>query len=423
MNIPKLSQKRIVIVGGGFAGLKLARTLDSAKYQVVLLDKYNYHTFQPLLYQVATAGLEPDSIAYPIRKAFIGKENFYFRVGALLSIQPDQNKIETSIGPLDYDYLVLAMGSATNYYGNAQIEALSMPMKSVPEALDLRSLILQNFEASLLTADLAERERLMNYVIVGGGPTGVELSGALSELKKHVLPNDYPDLDIRRMTVHLVQGADRLLPGMSAKSSAEALKFLKSMDVEVWLDHHVLGYDGREVRTDKAVIQAGTVVWAAGVRGAMVPGLPDQAYERGRYAVDRHHRIAGCRGIFALGDIALMHEKPGDFGHPQVAQAAIQQAKNLSRNLNRGEDEKSWKAFSYQDKGSMATIGRNRAVVDIGRFHSKGLIAWYLWMFVHLVTLVGFKNRLVALTNWTVSYLRYDKGIRLIIRPFKRKEV
>jgi len=423
MNVPKVSQPRVVIVGGGFAGLKLARSLRSDRYQIVLIDKNNYHTFQPLLYQVATAGLEPDSIAYPIRKAFIGKENFYFRVANAIEVKPEEKVLETTIGPIDYDYLILAMGSSTNYYGNAQIEALSMPMKSVPEALNLRSLILQNFEASLLTDDLTERERLMNYVIVGGGPTGVELAGALSELKKHVLPNDYPDLDIRRMTVHLVQGADRLLPGMSVKSSTEAFDFLKKMEVEIWIDHQVLGYDGKAVRTDKAVIQAGTVIWAAGVRGAILPGFPNEAYARGRYVVDRYHRIEGCHRVFALGDIAFMQEGVNHPGHPQVAQAAIQQAVNLSKNLNRGIDEKLWKPFTYKDKGSMATIGRNKAVVDIGRFHSKGLIAWYLWMFVHLVTLVGFKNRMVALMNWMVSYVRYDKGIRLIIRPFERKTV
>ncbi|MBI1315640.1 NAD(P)-binding protein [bacterium] len=421
MNVPKVSLERVVVVGGGFAGLKFAKTLDSRKFQVVLIDKNNYHTFQPLLYQVATAGLEPDSIAYPLRKAFSGKPNFFFRVGTVQSINPAARRIETSIGSLDYDHLVLAMGSSTNYYGNAQIEALSMPMKSVPEALNLRSLMLQNFEASLLTADLEERERLMDYVIVGGGPTGVELAGALSELRKHVLPNDYPDLDIRRMSVHLIQGGDRILPGMSEKSSKHALNYLKKLGVEVWLDHRVVGYDGQVVHTDKTAIPAGTVIWAAGVKGAAIEGLPSESVVQGRYKVDEFNRIEGCAQIYALGDIALMQKSPDDRGHPQVAQAAIQQARNLGRNLNRGTDPALWKPFAYKDKGSMATIGRNCALVDIGSFHAKGPIAWYLWMFVHLVTLVGFRNRLVALTNWISSYVRYDKGIRLIIRPFERK--
>jgi NADH dehydrogenase len=420
LNIPESSLRRVVIVGAGFAGLALAKKLSKKQFQVVLLDKHNYHTFQPLLYQVATAGLEPDSIAYPVRKVFSHRSNLFFRMTEVHSIDPLKKQVYTSIGELEFDELIIATGSKTNYFGNSKIEKFSMPMKTVPEALDLRSLILQNFEASLLTQDLKERERLMNYAIVGGGPTGVELAGALAELKKHVLPNDYPDLDIRRMSIHLIQADDRLLPGMSEASSKEALKFLKSMGVEVWLSTFVKDYDGQEVITQKQKIPSQTLIWAAGVTGAFPSGFPEDSIVKGRLLVDAFNEIKGLKSIYAVGDVALMEEGTEKSGHPMVAQVAIQQANNLVENLLKSDDRTKWKPFKYKDKGSMATIGRNKAVVDIGKWHTKGSFAWILWMFVHLIALVGFRNRLVALTNWSMNYWSYDRGIRLIIRPFNR---
>lgn len=421
MNIPETSAQRVVIIGAGFAGLELTKRLSRGDFQVVLIDKHNYHTFQPLLYQVASAGLEPDSIAYPVRKVFGNKKNVFFRMAEVQKVDASSKKISTSIGELKYDKLVIATGSQTNYFGNSQIEKFSMPMKTVPEALNLRSLILQNFESSLLTNDLKERERLMNYVIVGGGPTGVELAGALAELKKHVLPHDYPDLDLRRMSIHLLEAGPKLLAGMSSKSSDGALQFLKKMGVDVWLDTMVKDYDGETVSTSKEDIPSQTLIWAAGVRGEFPAGIDAESISRGRIAVDQYSRVNGQEDVFALGDVAMMEEGTDGRGHPMVAQVAIQQAKNLAKNLKKFSDGSNWKAFVYHDKGSMATIGRNKAVVDVGKWHNKGSFAWIIWMFIHLVALVGFRNRLVALTNWSLNYFSYDRGIRLIIRPFSRK--
>src|SRR5690606_21186119 len=273
MNIPDINLKRIVVIGGGFGGLRLAKKLSTKDYQVVLLDKHNYHAFQPLLYQVATAGLEPDSIANAIRQVFAGKENFYFRIANVDEINTSNQTISTHIGSIHYDYLVIATGSDTNYYGNKNSERYAIPMKSIPGALDLRSLLLQNLEKALLTNDLDERSRLMNYVIVGGGPTGVELAGAMGELKKHVLPHDYPDLDIRRMNVHLIQGADRLLPTMSQNASDKAFTYLKDLGVQVWFNMMVKDYDGNVITTDKRPFEATTLIWAAGVKGSLIPGI------------------------------------------------------------------------------------------------------------------------------------------------------
>lgn len=397
-----------------------SKTVEKQTFSGCLLDKHNYHTFQPLLYQVATAGLEPDSIAYPIRKIFKNQENFFFRMCTANSIDSAQKTVETSLGSLHYDYLVIATGSDTNYFGNKKIEALAMPMKTVPEALNLRSLILQNFEDSLLTADLKEQEGLMNYVIVGGGPTGVELAGALAELKNHVLPNDYPDLDIRKMNIHLVEASGSLLAAMSKQSQEKSAKFLKNLGVQVWLNTLVKDYDGKVVETNKKAIPTKTLIWAAGVKGNIIKGLPEQDYKNGRYLVNEFNKLQSVDCVFAIGDVALMGTQAKPKGDPMVAQTAIQQGALLAKNLQRIVQGKKTKAFSYNDKGSMATVGRNLAVVDIGGVRFQGAFAWFIWMFIHLIALVGFRNRLIALNNWLVNYFSYDKGIRLIIRPFKR---
>lgn len=420
LNIPETNLPRVVIIGCGFGGLTLAKQLKNKPFQVVLLDKHNYHTFQPLLYQVATAGLEPDSIAYPIRKIFKNQENFFFRMCTANGIDSAQKTVETSLGSLHFDYLVIATGSDTNYFGNKKIEALAMPMKTVPEALNLRSLILQNFEDSLLTADLKEQEGLMNYVIVGGGPTGVELAGALAELKNHVLPNDYPDLDIRKMNIHLVEASGSLLAAMSKQSQEKSAKFLKNLGVQVWLNTLVKDYDGKVVETNKKAIPTKTLIWAAGVKGNIIKGLPEQDYKNGRYLVNEFNKLQSVDCVFAIGDVALMETQTKPKGDPMVAQTAIQQGALLAKNLQRIVQGKKTKAFSYNDKGSMATVGRNLAVVDIGGVRFQGAFAWFIWMFIHLIALVGFRNRLIALNNWLVNYFSYDKGIRLIIRPFKR---
>lgn len=423
MNIPDINLKRIVIIGGGFGGLRLAKKISTKHYQVVLLDKHNYHTFQPLLYQVATAGLEPDSIAHAIRQIFAKKQNFFFRIAEVQRIDTEKQLIESNIGPLHYDYLVIATGSDTNYYGNQNIEKNAMPMKTIPEALDLRSLMLQNLEAALLTNDLDERYRLMNYVIVGGGPTGVELAGAMGELKKHILPSDYPDLDIRRMNVHLIQGGDRLLPSMSKHASDNALKYLEQLGVQVWFGMTVKDYDGKIITTDKRPFEATTLIWAAGVKGSLIPGIEGDGVIAGnRYVVNEFNQIKGFENVFAIGDVAIMMSEKNPKGHPMVAQVAIQQGKLLAKNLLNLKENKPLVPFTYWDKGSMATIGRNKAVVDLPKWKFAGWFAWIVWMFVHLVSLVGFRNKMVALMNWIVQYFQYNKSVRLIIRPYKGKK-
>jgi NADH dehydrogenase len=421
LNIPKTNSLRVVIIGGGFAGLNLAKSLKRKGMQVVMLDKHNYHTFQPLLYQVATAGLEPDSIAYPIRNIFRSFPDFYFRMAKAEKIDANNKILHTNIGILNFDKLVIATGSETNYFGMDEIEKMSMPMKTVPEALDLRSLILQNFEAASLTTDLKERERLMNFVIVGGGPTGTELAGALAELKSHVLPNDYPDLDFRRMSIHLVEMAGKVLPPMSESSSKHALDYLKKLGVQVWLNTAVKGYDGKTVSTDKSQLPASTLIWAAGVKGSIIPGLVEKEdFDRGRYVVNEVNQVGKHEDIFALGDVAGMNTKAYPKGHPMLAQVAIQQGQNLAKNLVRLEKKLKLKPFSYNDLGSMATVGRNKAVVELyNKIMLKGFAGWAVWMLVHLLSLVGFRNRLVVLLNWFVNYFSYDRKIRLIIRPFE----
>lgn len=423
MNIPATNIPRVVIIGAGFAGMNFARRLNTSKMQIVLINKTNYHTFQPLLYQVATAGLEPDSIAHGVRSLFKKEKHFFFRIAHITRIDTEKQMIFSDIGELAYDYLVIATGSETNYYGNANIEKYAMPMKTVPEAINMRSLIIQNLEEALLTNDLEERNSLMNFVIVGGGPTGVELAGAFAELKTHILPTDYPDLDIRRMNVHLIQADSRLLIGMSEKAAEKALKYLEKMDVTVWFNTIVKDYDGRNVVTNHLSFNATTLIWTAGVKGSLIEGLPQESIVGGRFSVDAYHEIKHCKNIFAIGDVACMTDEKYPKGHPMVAQVAIQQGRNLARNINRKViANKPFKPFKYKDKGSMATVGRNKAVADLAGTTFTGWIAWIIWMFVHLVSLVGFRNKIVALVNWIIQYFQYNKGVRLIIRPYKKPE-
>ena len=419
LNIPMTNLPRVVIVGAGFAGINLAKGLDSSKMQVILLNKTNYHSFQPLLYQVATAGLEPDSIAHSVRSIFKKENHFYFRIADVQKIDATQNILITDLGSISYDHLVIATGSETNYYGNANIQKYSMAMKTVPEAINMRSLIIQNLEAALLTNDLEERNSLMNFVIVGGGPTGVELAGAFAELKRHVLPTDYPDLDIRRMNVHLIQAMPSLLVGMSEKSGEKAKKYLEKMGVTIWFDTIVSDYDGVNVKTNKQNFQTRTLIWTAGVKGAIIEGLPQESQAGGRFLVNEYSEVKGLTNIYAIGDIACMVSEKYPKGHPMVAQPAIQQGRLLAKNITRKLKNKSLKPFVYWDKGSMATVGRNKAVVDLGKMRFSGWFAWLLWMFIHLAFLVGFRNKIVALVNWIIQYFQYNKGVRLIIRPYK----
>ncbi|BAM99721.1 NAD(P)/FAD-dependent oxidoreductase [Blattabacterium cuenoti] len=426
MNIPRVNNlKRVVIIGAGFAGLQVAKKLRRDKFQVVLIDKNNYHTFQPLLYQVATAGLEPDSIAHSIRNIIKKTKNFFFRLTIVHYINTKKQKIYTSVGNLSYDYLIMATGSVTNYFGNKNIESFALPMKSIPEALNLRSLILQDFESALLTKDEKKKVRLMTFVIVGGGPTGVELAGALAEMKKYVLPHDYPDLDIQHMNIHLLQATSRLLDGMSKKSAKQAYKNLKELGVIIWLNSLVKDYNGEIVFMEKnQKIESSNVIWAAGVKGAIINGFLKEDIKGNRILVDNNLKTIRYKNIFAIGDVAFMNTNQHyPNGHPMTAQPAIQQGNCLAKNLNCFLDDNiKMKPFIYKNLGSMATIGRNKAVCDFPYLKLKGFLAWIVWMFVHLVSLVGFRNRVIALTNWIIQYFHYHKSVRLIIRPFHRKK-
>lgn len=425
INVPQVKVPRVVIIGCGFGGLELAKKLADAPVQVVLIDKNNYHTFQPLLYQVSTAGLEADSIAYPIRKIFKGQKNFHFRLGMVQEIVTAENTIKTSIGELKYDYLVIATGSTTNYFGNKDFERYAMPMKSVTEALNLRSLILQNFEKALLTTDIKEQEALMTYVVVGGGPTGVELAGALCELKKHVLPNDYPELDFRKMRVLLVENGGELLQAMNDTNRKRAVTYLEELGCEVWLNTGVAKYDGTtvETRTGKQ-LHTNALIWAAGIKPVLINGLkPECINPRGRIIIDDYCRVSGYENIFAIGDVAIMVQADYPNGHPQIAPVAIQQAQLLASNIKKTLKQWTLDKFLYFDKGTMATVGRNRAVVEVGKLTFGRFMGWLAWMGLHLMLLVGFRNKIVVFINWLWNYINYDRNIRLIIRPFKREDV
>jgi NADH dehydrogenase len=426
MNIPKTDKPRVVIVGGGFGGIQLARLLAKAPVQVVLFDRNNYHTFQPLLYQVSTAGLEPDSIAFPLRKVFNKQRNMFFRWGEVQRIIPETNTIETSIGELEYDYLVFASGSTTNFFGMKTVADNAMPMKTVSEALNLRSTILQAFEEATLTDDTKERQELMTFVVVGGGPTGVETAGALAELKKHVLQHDFPELDLRLMRIYLLEASPRLLNGMSDVAGEKAVQFLQQLGVNVLLGAAVKDYDGSAIKLqDGSAITSKTLIWAAGVVGEMPQGLDKSVIQRGnRIKVDAYNRVEGHANIFAIGDVAAMPGTDERFpnGHPMVAPVAMQQGQLLARNFPKLLAGQELEAFRYFDKGSMATVGRNKAVVDIHKVRFQGWLAWVAWLGLHLLMLVGFRNKLIVLTNWVWNYISYDRGTRLIVRPFKKKK-
>ena len=422
INIPDSKLPRVVIVGAGFAGLTLARQLAKSNFQVVLLDKNNYHQFQPLFYQVAMAGLEPSSIAFPLRKAFQKRKNVFVRVAKVIGVNTATQELETSLGNLEYDYLVLAYGVDTNFFGNENLQKHTIPMKSVSEALYLRNAILNDYEKAVTTTDYKIRQGLIDIVIVGGGPTGVEVAGALAEMKKYILPKDYQELDCDEIDIYLIQSGPRLLKGMSDEAGESARKFLEELGVKVILNKRVKDFDGAYVQMDDGTeIQANKVIWAAGIRARKIEGIPETAWVWGnRLQVNRFNQLAGQENIFALGDLAYMEEEAYPKGHPQVAQVAIQQAKNLANNLRGEARKRPWKDFTYKDLGSMATIGRNRAVVDLSRARFQGFFAWLIWLLVHLYALIGVKNRLFVFINWVWNYFTYDQSLRLIIRPHRR---
>lgn len=414
INIPESSQKRIVIIGAGFAGLAFLNKMKKSDYQLVLIDKNNYHQFQPLFYQVAMAGLEPSSISFPLRKAYQGCDNVFIRVAEVKQIIPSDKKVITNLGYVNYDILVLAHGAKTNFFGNVPLEEMTYGLKSVSESLALRNAILSDYEKALTERDYDKRQGLIDMVIVGGGPTGVELAGALAEMKSFILPKDYRELDNKEVDIYLVQSGDKLLQGMSEKSSIKAREFLEKIGVNVLTNTRVVDYDGSMVTMkDGKQIRAGKVVWAAGITGNKIEGiLQKDCNNRNRLNVDRFHKVIEYEDIYALGDISYMEEPSYPEGHPQVAQVALQQGRNLANNMLKSKA----KQFSYKDKGSMATIGRNKAVVDLPAFSFTGFIAWMMWLFVHLFAIIGVKNKLFVFINWLWNYFTYDQSLRLILK-------
>lgn len=429
INIQRNQKKRVVIVGGGLGGLRLAEDLYGSGMQVVLIDKNNFHQFPPLIYQIASAGIDPSSISFPFRQIFRKRKDFYFRMAEARMVDTEKKILQTSIGKIDYDYLVLAAGATTNFFGNKNIEEWAIPMKTVPEAMGLRNALLSNLERALTCATEEERQELLNVVIVGGGATGVEIAGALAEMRRYVIPYDYPDMDSSLMHIYLIEAGDRLLAGLSQESSQKAYEFLKSMGVDIQFGKMVTDYrDHKVVMKDGTEIPTRTFLWVSGIRANAMPGIDESHFGRGfRFKVDEYNHIPGVEDVFVIGDQCLQTSDAAyPNGHPQVAQVAIQQAKNLAKNLkliDHGADSSELTAFRYKNLGSMATIGRNKAVVEIGKFRSQGFFAWVLWLVVHLRSILGVKNKMMVLLNWLWKYVSYNDSIRMITYATKPREV
>lgn len=418
-NIKRNEQRRVVVVGGGLGGLKLVSSLRDTDFQVVLVDKNNYNQFPPLIYQVASAGLEPSNISFPFRRLFQGWKNFFFRMAEVQHIDTEEKAIKTSIGTIHYDDLVLAAGATTNFFGNKNIEASALPMKSVSESMRLRNTILQNLERAETEDNEARKQALMNIAIVGGGPSGVEIAGVLAEMKQTILPRDYPDLDTSCMHIYLINATPRLLGAMSERSSCEAEKALKELGVEVMTNCMVTDYVDKElVLKDGQRISAETVIWVSGIKANNIDGIPTESIgHAGRILVDRFNRVKGLKDVYAIGDQCIVEgDEAYSYGHPQLAQVAIQQARTLAKNLIRQEKGETEQPFSYHNLGTMATIGRKKAVVEIGKLKFGGFFAWLLWLIVHLRSILGVKNKTIVFLNWMWSYMNYKQSLRLILK-------
>lgn len=420
---------KIVIIGGGFGGLRLARKLmNKPSVEVLLVDRFNYHQFQPLFYQVATSGLDASNISFPFRKVFQNSKNVRYQMGSVKEIDTHAKTIKVDEEIIIYEALIIATGADTNFFGNENVEKHSFPMKSTVEALQIRHRLLSNFEEATTTDDPLEREKLMNIVIAGGGPTGVELSGAIAELRNDVLPKDYPELDFSLMKIHLMEGSPNLLGAMSDKTHKDALRYLHKLGVDVHLNTLLSDYDGEIAQTKEGLkIPTAMMVWAAGIKGNVPDGIDKSLLVRGnRIVVDRECRVAGMENVFAIGDVAYMEEPAWPHGHPQVAPVAIQMADMLANNLlfvAKHSGKKQILAFEYNDKGAMATVGRNLAVVDIPKpkLHINGFPAWLIWMTLHLMLILGVKNRFAVFSNWLYNYFTRDQNLRLIFKAFYRE--
>lgn len=413
-------RERIVILGAGFGGFTLAKKLAGSEYDVVLIDRHNFHQFQPLFYQVAMAGLEPSSIVFPLRKAFQSVKNVTIRVAEITAIDSEKQEVTTSSETIAYDHLVIATGAVTNFFKNENFEKNSYSLKTVSEALAIRNDIFNDLEQAITTKDYENRQSLIDIAIVGGGPTGVELAGALAELKKYILPKDYKELDADEVDIYLIQGGDRLLIGMSDEAGENALKFLKSLGVKVMLNTRVVDIDGKCLKTKSGeTIVANKVIWAAGITCEKIPGIPEESLKgRNQIHINEHLEAEGLNNVYAIGDAAFLQTAKMEYGHPQVAQVAIQMGKHMAKKFKKGKKN----GFVYKDKGSMATIGRNKAVADLPWMITSGMFAWILWLVVHLASLIGFKNKLFVLINWMWNYLTYDQSLRLIIKPVNRSK-
>ncbi|MDB4583247.1 NAD(P)/FAD-dependent oxidoreductase [Draconibacterium sp.] len=423
MDVPKPEeqQQRIIILGIGFAGLKLAQKLAKNKnFQILLIDRNNYHQFQPLLYQVATAGLEPSSISFPLRKNFQNIENVLIRVAEIIGVDTTSKTVHTNVGNFWYDKLIIALGTKSNYFGNKELEDNCIGLKTVSEALYIRNKILKNYENTLTNINAGETETGLNIAIVGGGPTGVEMAGALAEMRNKILPRDYAEIDFSKMNIYLIEAGERLLGSMSGFSSKKAKKYLERLGVKIYLNTRVKSYDGKTVITDKNTFRSYCTVWAAGIHSTQIPGLPEAAIHKGgRIIVNQFNQVNTLKDVYAIGDISVMKTDATINGHPQVAPVAIQQAINLAKNLQNEMVNKTLNPFKYIDKGSMATVGRNLAIVEIGFLKFGGFFAWLTWMFVHLMSILGVKNKLFILINWVSNYFTQNLSLRLILKPSK----
>ena len=421
LNIAKDGRKRIVIVGGGFGGLQLANGLKGTDYQVILIDKNNYHQFPPLIYQVASAGMEASSISFPFRRNFQKRKNFYFRMAELRAIFPEKKLIQTSIGKVEYDYLVLAAGTTTNFCGNKNVEEHAMPMKTVAEAMGLQNAILANIERAITCATKQEQQELLNVVVVGGGATGVEIAGVLSEMKHTILPHDYHDLDPSLMNIYLIEAGNRLLSAMSPESSSAVEKYLREMGVNILLNKMVTDYKDHKVM----LADGSSISWVSGVAGQAVGNLDATHLGRGRrIKVDAFNRVEGLEDVFCIGDQCIVEgDKDYPNGHPQLAQVAIQQGENLAKNLKRMAKAKPLSPFRYKNLGAMATVGRNKAVAEFAKIKMKGFWAWFMWLVVHLRSILGVRNKMVVLLNWMWNYFNYNQSLRMIFYPKKAKEI
>jgi NADH dehydrogenase len=416
-----VDNKRVIILGAGFAGLQLAKKIRNSGYEITLIDQYNFHQFQPLFYQVATARLEPSSISFPLRKVFQRKRCVHVRLAKVTGVDLTAQRVQTNEGDFSYDYLVIATGCTTNYFGNKNIEQFAFPMKSTTEAITLRNRVLMNFEDAL-SATPEELPRIMNLVIAGGGPTGVELAGSLAEMKRNVLPKDYPDMDFSQLNIYLGEGGPATLGPMSKASQQKSQEYLEKMGVQVWTNSIVEDYDGKTVRLkDGRTIPTHTLIWAAGVTGNVPAGIDKEKLVRGnRIKTDQYNRMEGTGNVFAVGDIAYMEQPEFPKGHPQLANVANAQAKNTAHNLERLLHDKPLKVFKYKNPGTMATVGKRKAVVDLPWVSFQGRLAWFVWMFLHLMLILNVRNKIVVFINWAISYFTNDTTLRLILLPSKK---